>query len=203
MFRPRTQLWDLVLGPNLRAPKLFVGSQAHDNSSTGDSWLLAGLWFNLCQYNIVRRTIFGHQMTLYWCFKVILIWWGRTLRGQKDFQGWFQWRCCANQPFPACCLGWGFWDGTIAESRDVIWGNVAVAPIRIRISMCLYSTYSRPRFLLCVFVLFFFFWFSRVFGSIAVTVHWTVTANVDFLQWTVHMCTVHGPTNFIFYQFFH
>ena len=37
----------------------------------------------------------------------------------------------------------------------------------------------------------------------AVTVHWTVTTNVDFLLWTVYMCTVYGPTNFIFYQFFH
>ena len=48
------------------------------------------------------------------------------------------------------------------------------------------------------FVPFFFFFLFHAFWSIAVTDQWTVTANVDFLQWTVHICTVYGPTNFIF-----
>ena len=44
-------------------------------------------------------------------------------------------------------------------------------------SVCLYSTFSTLRFLLCVFVFFFGF---HACWSFAVTVQWTVTANVDF-----------------------
>ena len=43
MSRPRTQPQDLVPGLNSRALELSMGSQAHDNSKLGHSWLLAGI----------------------------------------------------------------------------------------------------------------------------------------------------------------
>ena len=74
------------------------------------------------------------------------------------------------------------------------------------LSASLDSTYCVCVYWSCVFILFIFFFFFHAFleecGYCSMNSAWTVAANVDFFQWTVHPCTVHGPTNFIFYQFF-
>ena len=61
-------------------------------------------------------------------------------------------------------------------------------------------TFHKPRLR---FVLFFFFFFVFThFWRSAATVQWTVAANVDFFQWTVYPCTVHGPHKFHFLSIF-
>ena len=66
MFRPRTQLRDLVLGWYLQALELSAGSQAPDNSNIKDSWSLAGLGTNLRQSWSVFLFILRNQLWFFW-----------------------------------------------------------------------------------------------------------------------------------------
>ena len=47
------------------------------------------------------------------------------------------------------------------------------------------------------------FFFFHVFWSNAATVHWTVATKVEFSAVNSDLCTIHGPTNSTFQQFFH
>ena len=84
--------------------------------------------------------------------------------------------------------------------------NVKELPLSLKYTTPLFGfTFHKSclRFVLfCFFFFFFLFFVFTRFWRSAVTVQWTVVANVNFFQWTVYLCTVYGPTNFIFYQFF-
>ena len=90
--------------------------------------------------------------------------------------------------FTSCC----FW-----VCYRVVWLNAWE-----RYSVCLDSTEAT----LCFKATFSYIFFFTRFGVMRLLFMYcslTVTANVDFPQWTVYTCTVHGPINYTFQQLFH
>ena len=70
--------------------------------------------------------------------------------------------------------------------------------------LCLDSRFLRPclRFVLLFFFFFCFHAFLEECGYCSMNSTWTVAANVNFSQWTVHSCTIYRPTNLFFINFF-